>query len=556
MSSGLVLKGIAHSKAHFVVPKGQTTIGSGANADIVLSDPTVSRQHAILRWQKQTLWIQDSDSTNGTQVNDKPVTHERALRVDDEISFGRVRFRLSEVESEDARIALSVASDDQQDAGTTLPPRVSDQFTQQDLPRILDALAGGLQPYQLAEQYGRMLYRQPGVVEVRIGQDQLVLSYCAQENLEDAQRLETFSCGPFQIELATNMQYHPMQYLPLVNVLQRLLPFCTSPPKWTEERVQPKSTDSINPRMQLLYRQLSSAAQSDLNVLILGETGTGKEVFAKALHQQSGRTGELIAINCAALSDALLEAELFGIEKGVATGVTARDGCIRAADGGTLFLDEVGDMPAAVQIKLLRVLQEKQVYPVGSSEPVAVDVRVVSATHQNLQDLRNTDRFRLDLYHRLADWEVELPALRERPEDIPNLALTFLQRQLHKQSKPSQGITQAALDALKRYPWPGNVRELEREMARCAVFLEQGSALTESMLSSSIRESGKDAGGLEQQLLDAEKSILQTALSAQQGNATAAARTLQISRSTFYRRLKAVGLAVDQVADADEDSGK
>ncbi len=223
-----------------------------------------------------------------------------------------------------------------------------------------------------------------------------------------------------------------------------------------------------SPRMQEVLRVASVGA----TVLIYGETGTGKEILARSIHDQSRRAeGPFVAINCGAIPESLLETELFGHEKGAFTSaVGTRIGKFEAADGGTIFLDEVGDMSPAMQVKLLRVLQERTFERVGSNKPIRVDVRVIAATNKDLRQLVREGRFREDLFYRLSVVPVELPALRERQEDIPLLAQHFLEKYRTKYGKQVEGFTPQAMRKMRRYPWPGNVRELEFAVERAVIL--------------------------------------------------------------------------------------
>jgi DNA-binding NtrC family response regulator len=228
---------------------------------------------------------------------------------------------------------------------------------------------------------------------------------------------------------------------------------------------------SKNPRMSAIFDLLYSVAQSSATVLIEGETGTGKEIVARALHEASPqRSGPMVAVNCAALSEQLIESELFGHEKGAFTSAASqRKGRFELAEGGTLFLDEVGDIPAAMQCKLLRVLQERCFERVGGTRAIAVNVRVVAATNRCLKDLVRAGKFREDLYYRLDVVKIDLPPLRERLEDIPLLALHFAAKYARPGEEP-RGIAPRVLQMLQNYRWPGNVRQLENAIERaCAV---------------------------------------------------------------------------------------
>ena len=234
-----------------------------------------------------------------------------------------------------------------------------------------------------------------------------------------------------------------------------------------------------SPKMQEALRIAAAVAPTDATVLIYGETGTGKEILARSIHYQSHRAqGPFVAINCGAIPETLLETELFGHEKGAFTGAhTSRIGKFEAADGGTVFLDEVGDMSQAMQVKLLRVLQEKAIERVGGVRPIKVNVRVIAATNRDLRAAIREGSFREDLFYRLSVVPIHLPPLRERPEDIPILAQHFLERFNERYRKRIRGFTPQAIRKLRRHLWPGNVRELEYAIER-AVILAQGEEIT------------------------------------------------------------------------------
>jgi DNA-binding NtrC family response regulator len=297
--------------------------------------------------------------------------------------------------------------------------------------------------------------------------------------------------------------------------------------------------------MARIYRRAGKVARGDVPVMILGESGSGKEVIARWLHARSRRAaGPFLAVNCAALPRELLESELFGIEKGVATGVEARPGLLERGNGGTVFLDEVGDMAAETQAKVLRVLENPVLYRVGGRVPVQVDVRFLAATNRDLETLVEEGDFRRDLYHRLAAFEVKLPPLRERREEIPSLAARFLHREVAKSGVASLGLTRAALGALVRYPWPGNVRELQNEIAKAALLLEPGEPVDLHHLSPRVRQEpvASQPLTLEETVGRAEREAFAVALAAAEGDAVRAMELLGVSRTTYYRKLKELGL--------------
>lgn len=239
-----------------------------------------------------------------------------------------------------------------------------------------------------------------------------------------------------------------------------------------------------SPQMKELYAKIRKVAPTNATVLVNGETGTGKELVAKALHRESPRTEKaLISVNCAAIPDTLIEAELFGHEKGAFTGAASnREGLVAAADGGTLFLDEIGELPLEAQARLLRVLQEGEVRPIGSVESRKVDVRLVAATHRDLGKLSREGKFREDLYFRINVVQLKLPPLRERGKDILTLAETFVRRYCTELKKPQLVLSPEAIQAITTYTWPGNIRELENAIQRAVILCEDEREISHSLL--------------------------------------------------------------------------
>ncbi len=306
---------------------------------------------------------------------------------------------------------------------------------------------------------------------------------------------------------------------------------------------------SASPAMREVLQLLARAAPSTATVLIRGESGTGKELAARAIHDQSPRrAGPFVVIHCAALPDALLESELFGHEKGAFTGAACRKpGRIELADGGTLFLDEVGDVPLAMQVKLLRVLQERTFERLGGTESVKVDVRFVAATHQDLDAMVRAKTFREDLYYRLAVVPIVMPPLRARPEDIPALVTRFAATFGPANGKGAITIDPGALERLQREGWPGNVRELQNFVERLVVLadgttigrpdVERELARSVAMSSSAASPSPDATSTLDDRRRTTERDALQEALGRVRGNRTLAARILGISRRTLYNKL-------------------
>jgi len=290
--------------------------------------------------------------------------------------------------------------------------------------------------------------------------------------------------------------------------------------------------------MQETVSQIRAVAESDSSVLLLGESGTGKELVAQAIHWASlRRGGRFLAVNCAAVPESLLESELFGHEKGAFTGADRRrDGLFAAASGGTLFLDEVGDMPLATQAKLLRVLQDRVVRPLGGTASVQLDLRIVAATNKDLPAMVRDGRFREDLYYRLAVIPVRLPSLRERPEDIMLIAEHFLQETAARLGKAIEGFDDTAVQWMERHAWPGNVRELENVVER-AVVLAHSSKITRDDLGTEFTLGAAHAP-LRPTLATLEGEYVRRVLDDVRGDKVAAAKILGVSVRTLQRRFK------------------
>ena len=290
--------------------------------------------------------------------------------------------------------------------------------------------------------------------------------------------------------------------------------------------------------MAELVEQARLVADSDITVFISGDTGTGKEVLAKAIHQASPRREHaFIGINCGAIPEQLLESELFGHEKGAFTGATARhQGLFQAADGGTLLLDEVGDMPLGLQVKLLRVLQDFEVRPVGAVRGRAVNVRIISATHNDLEEAVKAGEFREDLYYRLNVVPLYMPTLEERREDIPLLLAHFLQRQVQRRSEAQKRFAPDALEYLTTASWPGNVRQLANVVDQC-VTLNKGEIIPLGMATRAMRDKPAKPQTLKQASKVFERKYLISVLRMTNGNVAGAARIAGRNRTEFYKLL-------------------
>ena len=295
------------------------------------------------------------------------------------------------------------------------------------------------------------------------------------------------------------------------------------------------------PEMMKVGKTIERVSSADVSVMLLGASGTGKELLARAVHEKSARKGEFIAINCAAIPENLLEAELFGYERGAFTGaVKSNVGKIELAQGGTLFLDEVGDIPLPLQVKLLRFLQERVIERIGGRQPIAVDTRIVCATHQDLEAMIGDGRFREDLYYRLAEIVVKFPSLAERAGDAVLLARHFVNRFGRELNPGVQSLSSDAIDAIDAYAWPGNVRELENRIKRAVIMadgkcvttgdldLQTGIVPSDDVLPINLRAAREIA----------DRKAIRQAMSRTDNNISGAAKLLGVSRPTLYDLLK------------------
>jgi len=550
-----------------ILHPGRNLIGSDPSCEVCLPNPTVSRRHAVLTVEGDRIELADLGSTNGTLVRSRRIDREE-VQPDDIFVIGRVLVVLEEIPDDDLEIGIRVGVDpsgkivdldalqEQTDSYSPL-----DRFALDHLPWLLDHLFQELEAQDLAQKVGYALFETMPVASVEIAEvsskDKGVL-FTAERQAEETTlpHWTESSRARLQIRACFHTQRAAKHFQPVIDSAALILalaerrsavaaPAAAGPPAAVKppppERPQPPTVD---PEVRRIYDQAERVARGDVGVMIYGESGTGKEVLANFIHAASPRAGRpMMAINCASLPRDLLEAELFGVERGVATGVEARPGKFESADGGTLFLDEIGDMAPETQAKILRVLQEKEVYRIGGNLPRPAEARIVAATNRPLAKLIAEGSFRNDLYHRIATWEVELPPLRHRRADIDNLAAHFLIHEAARHGVKARGISRAALRALRRYKWPGNIRQLRNEISRAVLFLENKELLDTKRLSPVIHGADEQYGtSLATYLASVEKEELLAAIEAFGGDTQAAADHLKMSRSTFYRRLKVLGL--------------
>ena len=522
--------------------EGPNLIGSDPGSHVLLPTEGISRRHAVLDVELPYLRIIDQESKNGTWVNGVRISNAR-LRLGDEITLGAVKLRLEAVDGDDLELALSLAEPEGPGdepalpvgETTTLGHRSAQRFLHHWLSlscSFLDRLegAGGNRGASaLAVVTDRLGARGACLVEVGEGGEPALQALFGEVDTALLESLascwgnrsgdppgagaEPFVTKPEVTGLVTEGEGGALALLvmgdfpgrgasrPLfATLLHHYLravravgePAEAAPGAEATLRWPPGFVRGLSPAMEELYEAMRPLVAADLPVLVTGETGTGKELVARALHLSSPRSpSPFVAINCAAIPADLLEAELFGIGQGVASGVRSRLGKFQEAGEGTLFLDEVSSMPAELQSKLLRVLQEREIQPLGAP-PVPLRARLVAATNVAAPALEASETFRSDLFYRLAGATLHLPPLRHRPSDIPLLVDGLLRSITRDLGKELRGVSVGAMNRLVAHAWPGNVRELEHELRRLAHLCPEGRPIVSTMLAGRLRGEGGD----------------------------------------------------------------
>ncbi len=567
-SPGFLLKILAPDGAsvrRFHLGPGEHLVGSAPEAAVRIEEAGVSRRHAQIQvFADGGVAVRDLGSKNGTFVGGRRV-REAAVCGFTMLAFGSTQAVLQPADPARTDILLGSgepAGTSQQSAGTSSEGVTTQglhplERLAESLEEILPSLAEGLAtPEEAASELAHRWIAVLPVGRVEIlrrgpaGESVVAAASTLDAVPRNAVVLEVEGSEGWKLLLrapssARLEPLRPLLRLALASLAARRRTHRPAVRPAPPEEAEVPPPTGLGHEMVRIYRRAGKVARGDVPVMILGESGSGKEVLARWLHSKSRRAaGPFLAVNCAALPRELLESELFGIEKGVATGVEARPGLLERGSGGTVFLDEVGDMVPETQAKVLRVLENPVLYRVGGRAPVQVDVRFVAATNRDLEALVEEGGFRRDLYHRLAAFEVKLPSLRERREEIPSLAARFLVRELAKSGAAISGVTRAALGALVRYPWPGNIRELQNEIAKAALLLEPGEPLDLHHLSPRVRQEPAAARSLtlEETVRQAEREAFTVALAAAEGDAQRAMELLGVSRTTYYRKLKELGL--------------
>ncbi len=584
----LYLEGrLARGVRHWPLPSSEAVLGRSQDCDIVVNDPSISRRHLRIRVEGAAVEMEDLDSANGLWVDGERVPSAR-IEPGQWFSTGTILFtvrRSVTLGSGDA----DAASIDARPSGATRPtsPPPSEEaikdgpgsiegrllrrmilegpWTTATLDGLLAAVAmeGGIVGavvlrrsalgWSILSSWGTP--PDPGEVERIARADPATEAPEGSVEGWSAVRLERGGTEDECLLLLRPAEAVPPALDLFGDACARAAaetvvtaPITGSPAVETGLRAGFVTVSESGKRLLV---EIDRIGVTDIPVLLQGESGTGKELLARRLHDRSRRSnGPFVALNCSALPEDLVEAELFGIHRGVATGVTERQGRFLQASGGTLFLDEIGDFPLHLQPKLLRALESGEVLPLGAPSPVAVDVRIVAATNTDLGEALRSGRFRRDLHYRLAGAEIAIPPLRERPEDILPLARHFVRQAASRKGAMFQGVDLDAARILVGHPWPGNARELRHVIFR-AVALADGPILHRDLLPASLaKDSDQDLGdvflGFREDWRTASArfagAYFKRLIEECGGNMTEAARRSGLGRSTLYEKLKELGL--------------
>ncbi len=548
--------------AHALPEVGSLVLGRGAEADVPLADPSTSARHAQIFVEAGRITIEDLGSRNGTQVRGKKLeANERQPLVAGEAALLGAVSVLVQRQGHPARrrrlwphgyFEARLAEECELEGAATFSVARVDL----DAPLALEPFQATLEllrPTDIVGSYG------PRAFEILLRRANPDTARRLVDGLR--QRLEAAGAGA-RVALAHFPADGRSADALIAKACAELRPGAAGGAAKPDVIV-------LDPKMRAVYRLAEKAAGGLINVLILGETGAGKEVLAETIHRASKRAeGPLLCLNCAALTENLLESELFGHERGAFTGAkTAKAGLLEAANGGTVFLDEIGEMSPALQAKLLRVIETKQVTRVGGTKPIPIDVRFLSATHRDLVQEIGDKRFRSDLYYRLNGLRLEIPPLRERRAEIGPLAESFLERLAKEAGLPrAPHVSDDTMALLQAYAWPGNIRELRNVMER-ALLLSDGGDIEpdhlplETLQAPAALDDMTGNGGLTgapgAALSDAdaarfnaeeraERARILEALRAEGGNQTRAAKALGVSRGTLLARLERFDIARPQ----------
>jgi DNA-binding NtrC family response regulator len=526
------------------LPDGiDVTFGRSRGATVTVDSEKVSRMHARVRRTGDVIEVEDLGSRNGTRVNGDKIEGVRRVASGDELGIGpiqavvgittglRTATNVADAATGEARLVAEV------DRAVRYHRPVTIGLVRVASDPVIDAMSRALRPMDLMAEDA--------------GDDYLVIlpELGRADGTAAIERLLDFARGAGVVSTAATA-LAPDDGTTVETLIGTLRAGLRSGRSPREIVVATSGAEPIvlDAAMRRVYSLVERIADTPMTVLILGETGVGKELVTEAIHRRSSRRDRpLIKLNCAALPESLLESELFGYERGAFTGAERRKvGFFEAADGGTLFLDEIGEMPLALQAKLLRVLERKVITRVGGTTEVAADARLIAATHRDLEADVRANRFRQDLLFRIGGFTVVVPPLRDRPTEILPLAEHFAQLTAMEQGRPPPGIADDARDALSGYTWPGNVRELKNAIERALVLC--GEAITAADLPEKLRDAGHrvrpvaPAADMRGHLAEVERAAIVAALEAEDNNQTRAARRLGLSRRALIYKMEKYGL--------------
>jgi len=565
---------------HFAVRDAEVRLGSAPDNDLVLAVPGISHHHALLRPDGRGIVLLDLGSKNGLVSAGQRHERVRLAPGSEAVQIGKAFFRVEEISTSDAALELALAPDPRTSSARSAAPADTPSTAEVPTPDPISSAEAGLQLVRRIERGGAGLPGRRGRLLARacrtLGAEALwafrfdpdgeviLVESAGRPGEEQQTAVERLARGSL---LAAAKGAGAAWRADLLGYLaDRLLgeeagAGAGAPPPEDPEPLSfpPDMVPGTSPAIRALYEEIRAAARSRLDVLLLGETGSGKELFARLIHA-SGPTakGPFLPLSAPAIPAELLESELFGIAGRVATGVDARVGLLDLAQGGTVLLDEIGDLSLGLQTRLLRFLQEREIRPVGGL-PKSVNLRVISATNRPLESMVAEGTFREDLYFRLRSLCFRLPPLRERAEDIPVLALAFAAEAAEVHGKRIRGISQKAVNLLVAHRWPGNIRELRHEIVQAVLRCPSGAHLESrhftlraaappqrgapedqhaAAAANAPGEPQCPAAGLTKQVAALESAAITAALAASGGNKTKAAKLLGISRYGLSLKLK------------------
>ena len=527
------------------LPEGvDVTFGRSRGATVHVESDKVSRMHARVRRAGELIEVEDLGSRNGTRVNGDKIEGIVRVTNGDEIAIGSILavvgvtsgLRRSTQIADDARGESRLVAEVDRSVRYHRPLTVGLVRVSNDA--VVEAMARSLRPMDLMAEDA--------------GDDYLVIlpELSHTEGIQSMQRLLDFARGagvPAKSATAQCPEDGTTVETLIGAVRQSLRTGRTTRESGSQTAIGDQPI-VLDPAMKRVYTLVERIADTPMTILILGETGVGKEGVAEAIHRKSSRRDKpLIKLNCAALPETLLESELFGYERGAFTGADKRKiGFFEAADGGTLFLDEIGEMPLSLQAKLLRVLERKVITRVGGTTEIATSARVVAATHRDLEGEVRAGRFRQDLMFRIGGFTIVVPPLRDRPTEVLPLAEHFARLTAAEQGRTPPSLSDDARDALTAYAWPGNVRELKNAIERALVLC--GEQITAADLPEKLRDAGQrvrpvaPAADMRGHLAEVERAAIVAALEAEDQNQTRAARRLGLSRRALIYKMEKYGL--------------